>query len=114
MTAFLTGPWFLLVMGGVFEMAWALGFKYVDRQAPLWQHAAVLAALAASMVLLFAAMKHLPAGTAYAVWTGIGTLGVATIGILVFKEPVTIARIVFLSLILIGILGLRMSGGSSH
>lgn len=114
MIAFLTGPWTLLVLGGIFEMAWALGFKYVDRHAPLWQHAAVLGALVASMVLLIAAMKDLPAGTAYAVWTGIGTLGVVTIGILVFKEPVTIARIMFLALVMIGILGLRLTGDSSH
>lgn len=113
MMAFLTGPWTLLVLGGVFEMAWALGFKYVTRDSPLWQHAAVFAALVASMVLLIAAMKHLPAGTAYAVWTGIGTLGVITIGILVFKEPATLMRIGFLALILIGIIGVRVTS-SGH
>lgn len=107
------GPWTLLVMGGVLEMVWALGFKYVKGDAPWWQHAGVLLALVGSMVLLIAAMRHLPAGTSYAVWTGIGTVGVAVIGILVFKEPVTIARIFFLALIVLGILGLRLTATAS-
>ena len=108
----LFGPWTLLVLGGILEMVWALGFKYVGRDAPLWQQGGVVLALAGSMTLLFLAMKHLPAGTAYAVWTGIGALGVATVGILVFKEPATLARIVFLALILIGIIGLKATSGS--
>lgn len=105
------GPWTMLVAGGVLEMVWALGFKYVRGDAPWWLHAGVLIALAGSMLLLFLAMKQLPAGTAYAVWTGIGALGVATVGILVFKEPATLARIFFLALILLGIIGLRLTRG---
>lgn len=107
------GPWTLLVMGGILEMVWALGFKYVKGDAPIWQHAGVLLALIGSMVLLIMAMKHLPAGTSYAVWTGIGTVGVAVIGILVFNEPVTLARIFFLALIVLGILGLRLTATAS-
>jgi quaternary ammonium compound-resistance protein SugE len=103
------GPWTLLVIGGVFEMVWALGFKYVKGDAPWWMHAGVYAALIASMVLLIEAMKHLPAGTSYAVWTGVGTIGVAVLGILVFKEPATIGRVLFLGLIVVGILGLRLT-----
>ncbi|MEP3073713.1 multidrug efflux SMR transporter [Maricaulis sp.] len=109
----LFGPWTLLVLGGILEMVWALGFKYVGRDAPWWQQGGVVLALIGSMTLLFLAMKQLPAGTAYAVWTGIGALGVATLGILVFKEPATLARIVFLALILIGIIGLKATSGSS-
>jgi quaternary ammonium compound-resistance protein SugE len=105
------GPWVLLVLGGILEMVWALGFKYVKDDAPIWQHAGVLIALVGSMVFLIAAMKQLPAGTAYAVWTGIGAIGVATIGILVFKEPATLARIFFLSLILLGLIGLKATSG---
>ena len=108
-----SNPWTLLVLGGICEMGWALGFKYVRSDAPWWQHAAVLATLAASMALLWVAMKSLPAGTAYAVWTGIGALGVATIGILVFNEPVTHLRILFLALILIGIIGLKAVSGET-
>lgn len=107
------GPWTLLVLGGVLEMVWAIGFKYTGRDAPLWQQGGVVLALIGSMALLFLAMKHLPAGTAYAVWTGIGAIGVATVGILVFKEPATIARIGFLALILVGIIGLKATGGQS-
>ena len=109
----LTNPWTLLVLGGVCEMGWALGFKYVRQDAPWWHHAAVLALLAASMALLWTAMKALPAGTAYAVWTGIGALGVATVGILVFNEPATQWRIFFLALILIGIIGLKAVSGET-
>ncbi|MHA6288892.1 DMT family transporter [Maricaulis sp. CAU 1757] len=109
----LFGPWSLLVIGGLLEMAWALGFKYVRAEHPWWLHGAVYGALAGSMAALFFAMKHLPAGTAYAVWTGIGALGVATLGILVFKEPATLARIGFLTLILIGLVGLKATSGES-
>jgi quaternary ammonium compound-resistance protein SugE len=111
MTGSALGPWTLLVLGGILEMVWAIGFKYVGRDAPFWQQGGVVLALIGSMSFLFLAMKHLPAGTAYAVWTGIGALGVATVGILVFKEPATLARIFFLTLILLGIVGLKATSG---
>ena len=109
----LLGPWTLLVIGGVLEMAWAIGFKYVGRDSALWLKGAVVLTLAGSMTALFLAMRQLPAGTAYAVWTGIGAIGVATIGIFVFKEPATVARVCFLALILIGIIGLKATS-SGH
>ena len=112
MMAFLTGPWTMLVLGGLLEMVWAIGFKYVKADAPLALKAGVVAALIGSMALLFAAMRHLPAGTAYAVWTGIGAVSVVAVGILVFKEPATMARLAFLALILIGIIGVRMTSSS--
>ena len=105
------GPWTLLAIGGVLEMVWALGFKYVREEAPIWQHGLVLAALAGSMLFLWLAIRDLPAGTAYAVWTGIGAVGVATIGILVFKEPATLMRLGFLALIVVGIAGLKATAG---
>jgi len=112
MSGLVPGPWVMLVAGGLLEMAWAIGFKYVGRDAPWWQQAGVGLALAGSMTLLYLAMKQLPAGTAYAVWTGIGAIGVATVGILVFKEPATLARIGFLTLILLGIIGLKATSGA--
>ena len=91
------------------EIVWALGFKYVPEGAPGIAHVAVYAALVASFVLLIAAMRQLPAGTAYAVWTGIGATGVAVLGMLLFKEPITLARCAFIALIVVGIVGLRLS-----
>ena len=109
----LLGPWTLLVIGGVLEMAWAIGFTYVGKDSALWLKAAVGLALAGSMTALFLAMRQLPAGTAYAVWTGIGAIGVATIGIFVFREPATVARVCFLALILVGIIGLKATSSAS-
>ncbi|MAK64985.1 MAG: hypothetical protein CMF75_09665 [Maricaulis sp.] len=109
----LLGPWTLLVIGGVLEMAWAIGFKYVGKDSALRLKAAVGLALAGSMTALFLAMRQLPAGTAYAVWTGIGAIGVATIGIFVFREPATVARVCFLALILVGIIGLKATSSAS-
>ena len=103
------GPWMLLVLGGLLETVWALGFKYVGKDAPLWQYAGIVLALLGSMLLLIEAMKHLPAGTAYAVWTGIGTIGVAIIGMIWFREPATLMRFLFLGFIVFGIAGLRLT-----
>jgi len=108
----LYGPWAVLLIAGVLEIVWALGFKYVGDNAPLWQHAVVLAALITSLALLTEALKVLPAGTAYAVWTGIGAVGVALIGIAFFREPATVARIVCIGLIVAGILGLKLSSST--
>lgn len=101
-------PWTLVVLAGLLEIVWALGFKYVREDAPFVVHAAVLAALVISFVLLVAALRQLPAGTAYAVWTGIGASGVAIIGMVIFGEPATAARMIFIGLIVAGIIGLRM------
>jgi quaternary ammonium compound-resistance protein SugE len=103
------GPWTLLVIAGVLEIVWALGFKYVTDTAPAWQRAATFAALVLSFMLLVAALRQLPAGTAYAVWTGIGASGVAILGMVMFGEPATLGRIFFLSLIVAGIIGLRLT-----
>jgi quaternary ammonium compound-resistance protein SugE len=105
------GPWTLVVLAGVLEIVWALGFKYVKDDAPFVLQAGVFAALVVSFILLVAALRQLPAGTAYAVWTGIGASGVAVIGMMAFGEPATLPRIAFISLIVAGIIGLRLSHG---
>ena len=103
-------PWTLIVIAGLLEIVWALGFKYVPENAPWYMQAVIFVALIASFVLLADAMKQLPAGTAYAVWTGIGATGVAILGMMFFREPVTLARCAFIALIVIGIVGLKFSG----
>jgi quaternary ammonium compound-resistance protein SugE len=103
------GPWTLVVLAGLLEIVWALGFKYVGDDAPTVLKAGIFVALMASFLLLVSALRQLPAGTAYAVWTGIGASGVAIFGMLFFREPVTVARLAFITLIVIGIVGLRAS-----
>lgn len=104
-------PWVLLLVAGLLEIVWAVALKQSDgftRPGP-----GVLAVVAAlvSFVLLSRAMQALPAGTAYAVWVGIGALGVALAGMLRFGEPATAARLLFLALILVGVVGLRVVEG---
>jgi quaternary ammonium compound-resistance protein SugE len=103
------GPWTLLVLAGLLEIVWALGFKYVPDEAPLVLHVGIYAALITSFVMLVAALRQLPAGTAYAVWTGIGASGVAVLGMMFFREPATARRIAFIALIVVGIIGLRLT-----
>jgi quaternary ammonium compound-resistance protein SugE len=103
------GPWTLLILAGLLEIVWALGFKYVRDGSPLAIRAGVFCALISSFVLLVTALRQLPAGTAYAVWTGIGASGVAILGMLFFREPATVSRIVFIGCIIIGIVGLRLT-----
>ncbi len=89
------------------EVAWAIGLKYTAGFTRLWPSVGTLAALAASMFLLAQATRVLPIGTAYAVWVGIGALGAATFGIVLFHEPATALRVFFLALLLISIAGLK-------
>ncbi|MGX7708029.1 quaternary ammonium compound efflux SMR transporter SugE [Methylobacterium sp. Gmos1] len=100
--------WILLLVAGLFEIGWAIGLKYSDgftRPLP-----ALLTGLSmvASVVLLGLALRTLPVGTAYAVWTGIGTVGTALLGIALFGEPATAARLACIGLIVAGILGLKL------
>ena len=109
MIAFWSTPaaaWTLIGVAGLLEVAWALGFKYAWHRGPGWK-AACLAALVVSMALLIRALRDLPAGTAYAVWTGIGAAGVAIIGIVWFAESAHPLRLLFLGLIVAGVVGLR-------
>ena len=99
--------WVILVAAGLLEIGWAVGLKFTEGFTRLWPTVGTVAAMVASMVLLGIAVRTLPLGTAYAVWTGIGTAGTAILAMFLFNEPVTISRIVFLSMIVGGILGLK-------
>ncbi len=104
-------PWAVLIVAGLFEVMWASGIKYVGVQRPLIS-LGVAAALVASMVGLWIATQKLPVGTAYAVWTGIGAVGAATVGIVVYGEPATAVRAVCILLIVAGIVGLKLFSGA--
>jgi quaternary ammonium compound-resistance protein SugE len=97
----------VLVVAGLFEVAWAVGLKYAEGFTRLWPSVFTVASLALSMGLLGVALRHLPLGTAYGVWTGIGTVGTAALGVLLFREPATAARLACIALIVAGIVGLK-------
>jgi quaternary ammonium compound-resistance protein SugE len=103
-------PWTLLVLAGLFEIAWAIGLKYSAGFTRPGPTTFTLVTLALSMVLLGLAAKDLPIGTAYAVWTGIGAIGTAVLGMWLLGEPVTLWRLVSIGLIVAGIAGLKLSG----
>src|SRR5574340_498672 len=100
--------WFLLFLAGLFEVAWAIGLKYTDGFTRLWPSILTVIAMAASFLLLSLALRVIPIGTAYAVWTGIGAVGVAILGIVLFGESAAVPRIVCVALILCGIVGLKL------
>jgi quaternary ammonium compound-resistance protein SugE len=99
--------WSALLLAGLCEIAWALGLKYSDGFTRLWPSVATLIALAFSFVLLSIALRSVPFGTAYAIWTGIGAAGSIILGITVFGEPTDAFRVLCLSLIVAGMVGLR-------
>ena len=100
--------WFTLLLAGLFEIVWAIGLKYTDGFTRLWPTVGTVLAMVISIVLLGLAVKTLPLGTAYAVWTGIGAVGTATLGILLLGEPATAGRLISLSLIVAGIISLKL------
>jgi len=99
--------WLILLLAGILEIIWAIGLKYTDGFSRLLPTGIVLVVALASFWLLAMALRDLPVGTAYAVWTGIGTTGVAILGMLLFNEPVNFLRIFFILLIVAGIMGLK-------
>ena len=99
--------WVTLIAAGLLEIGWAVGLKFSNGFTRPWPSVATGIALVASTVLLGLAVRTLPLGTAYAVWTGIGTVGTALFGIALVHEPVSALRILFISLIAVGILGLK-------
>ena len=101
--------WVCLVVAGCLEMVWVTAMKLSAGFTKLGWSALTLAAMAASVWLLAQAVKHLPMGTAYAVWTGIGALGAVILGILAFHEPAKAPRLFFAALLLVGILGLKLT-----
>jgi len=100
--------WMLLVIAGLLEVGWAIGLKYSHGFTRLWPSVWTAMAIVVSMVLLSVAMRSLPAGTAYAVWTGIGTVGTVILGIVLLGEPATLARVTCIALVLLGIIGLKV------
>ena len=104
-----TMPWTALFVAGLLEICWAVGLKYTDGFRRPLVSMVVIAIMAASMFLLGWAARFLPIGTAYAVWVGIGAFGAAVLGVILFAEPVTPARVFFLAMLLVSIIGLKMS-----
>ena len=100
--------WVILVIAGLFEIGWAIGLKYTDGFTRLWPSVWTVFAMVVSIVLLGLSLKSLPVGTAYAVWTGIGAIGTVILGIVLFSEPATAARLGCIALILAGIVGLKV------
>lgn len=103
--------WVILAVAGLFEVGWAIGLKYTHGFTRLWPTVWTVMAMIISLWLLGVAMKGLPVGTAYSVWVGVGTVGTVILGILLLGEPASIMRMISVALILIGILGLKLSGG---
>ncbi|WP_270830976.1 quaternary ammonium compound efflux SMR transporter SugE [Aeromonas sp. QDB03] len=102
--------WLLLLLAGLFEVAWAIGLKYTDGFSRPLPPLLTLIVMGVSVLLLAMAVKQLPLGTAYAVWTGTGAVGTVLMGIWLFNEPATLARVLCLLLIIGGILGLKFIG----
>lgn len=103
--------WIILIIAGLFEVAWAIGLKYTDGFTKLFPSIFTIISMIISMGLLAYAVKHIPVGTAYAVWTGIGAVGTAILGIILFNESKEIIRIFFIFIIVVGIVGLKIFSG---
>jgi quaternary ammonium compound-resistance protein SugE len=100
--------WFVLVLAGLFEVGWAVGLKFTEGFTRVWPTLATVASMVVSLGLLGLALRTLPLGTAYAVWTGVGTVGTALLGIVLFDEPAGAIRLACIALIVAGIVGLRL------
>jgi quaternary ammonium compound-resistance protein SugE len=102
-------PWLYLIAAAIFEVVWAIGLKYTEGFRRLIPSVITLGAMYASFFLLAQAVKTLPIGTAYAVWTGIGALGTAILGMIFFNESRDALRLISIALILLGVVGLKLS-----
>ena len=100
--------WIILIVAGLLEIGWAIGLKYTDGFTRLWPSVWTLTSMVASVALLGYSLKSLPVGTAYAVWTGIGAVGTAALGIYLFAEPASAMRLASIGLIVAGIVGLKL------
>lgn len=105
----LSSPWFLLVVSGIVEAGWAIGLKASAGLTRPLPAALTIAGMIASFVLLSLATRTIPVGTAYAIWVGIGTIGATILGIAIYGEPATAARLACLALIIAGIVGLKLT-----
>lgn len=106
--------WILLFIAGIFEIGWAVGLKYTEGLTKLYPSIFTIAAMLLSFYFLAAAVKTIPIGTGYAVWTGIGAVGTTILGILLFDEPKNIMRILCILLIIIGIIGLKIFSANAE
>jgi quaternary ammonium compound-resistance protein SugE len=113
-----TGPFFLnriymawiqLVIAGLFEIAWAISLKYTDGFSKVWPSIFTLSGMVASFYFLSQALKTIPVGTGYAMWTGIGAAGTAILGIILFSESAALSRLLCIALIVFGIIGLKLT-----
>lgn len=100
--------WVILIIAGLFEVVWAIGLKYTDGLTRFWPSVGTSAAMLISVVLLGIAMRELPVGTAYAIWTGVGAVGTALLGIYLFGDSASASRLICLGVIAAGILGLKL------
>jgi quaternary ammonium compound-resistance protein SugE len=103
--------WVLLIIAGLLEVGWAIGLKYTEGFTKLTPTILTILAIIASMGLLGKAAQTLPIGTAYGVWVGIGAVGAAILGIILFKEPVTPMRLIFMVMMIISIIGMKATSG---
>jgi quaternary ammonium compound-resistance protein SugE len=101
--------WIYLLIAGVLEVFWAISLKYTDGFSKLWPSLSTVAGMIASFYFLAQALKTIPVGTGYAIWTGIGAAGTAILGIVLFAEPASLARLFCLGLIVAGIVGLKLA-----
>ena len=104
--------WTLLLVAGFFEIVWATLLKFADGFTKVWPSVGTVAAMGISMVCMSFALRAIPMGTAYAVWTGIGAVGTVILGIVLFDEPKNAVRLAFIALIILGIAGLKLSSPS--
>ena len=100
--------WLFLVIAGFLEMGWAIGLKYSQGFTKIVPSVFTISGMIASFYFLSLALRSLPLGTAYAIWTGIGTVGTVTLGVILFKEPIDPSRLIFIGFIVIGIIGLKI------
>ncbi|HDQ41304.1 MAG TPA: quaternary ammonium compound efflux SMR transporter SugE [Desulfonatronum sp.] len=101
--------WVILFIAGMFEVGWAIGLKYTDGFTRLWPMLGTALSMIVSLLLLGVAMKSLSVGTAYAIWVGVGAVGTVVLGIILFGEPANAARLISVTLIIAGIVGLKLA-----
>lgn len=105
-------PWIYLVLAGLLEVVWAVGLKYTEGFSRLWPSVITVSAMTASIILLAMAVKTLPIGTAYAIWTGIGAVGAVLLGIVLFGDSASPLRLACVALVVLGMVGLKLTGGA--
>jgi quaternary ammonium compound-resistance protein SugE len=104
--------WIYLLVAGIFEIVWAIGLKYTNGFTKFWPSVVTVIGMIVSFYYLSQATKVLPIGTAYTIWTGIGAAGAVILGIILFNEPKTLLRFMFLAFVITGIIGLKVTAGN--